>query len=257
MEKEREYIFGKHAIFEALTEKPEIIKRLFLDQNIKLDEKRIALLERSKIEIRELDLRKILKVIGKDAVHQGIVAEINTEKLLIPYKKFIETLDINENSALLIFGEVQDPHNVGAIIRSAAAFGLKGVLIPLHKQAPISGTVIKVSAGMAFRIPLVSITNVNSVVRDLQKRGFWIYGLEGEKGNTTTTTEIYTKPSVFIVGNEGKGLRQKTQELCDNLISIPIHPRTESLNASVAAAVVLSSWSGQHKQAVLEKDSGK
>jgi len=249
MEKEREYIFGKHAIFEALKEKPEIIKRLFLDAKIKLDPKRIALLERLKIDIRELDLKKLSKIINKDTVHQGLVAEINSEKLLIPYKNFVENLNINENSALLILGEVQDPHNVGAVIRSAAAFGLAGVLIPPHKQAPVTGTVIKVSAGMAFRIPLVSITNVNSVTRDLQKRGFWVYGLDGE-GETSTSSEIYSKPSVFILGNEGRGLRQKTKELCDNLLSIPIHPRTESLNASVATAVVLASWSKQHPQAI-------
>ncbi len=108
---------------------------------------------------------------------------------------------------------------------------------------------IKVSAGMAFRIPLVSISNVNSVARDLQKRGFWVYGLEGE-GDATTTTEKFDRPSAFILGNEGSGLRQKTKELCDNLISIPIHPRCESLNAAAATAVVLSAWSKEHPKAL-------
>lgn len=256
MEKEREYMFGKHAIFEALKEKPEIIKRLFVDSEIKLDQKRIAILERSKIDIRELDIKKMSKIIGRDAVHQGLVAEINSEKLLIPYKKFIENLEIDNNSALLVLGEVQDPHNVGAVIRSAAAFGLKGVLIPPHRQSPVTGTVIKVSAGMAFRIPLVLITNVNSAVRDLKKKGFWVYGLDGD-GETSTVSEIYSKPSVFILGNEGRGLRKKTRELCDNLLSIPIHPRTESLNASVATAVALSSWSRQHSEAIQNNFSEK
>ena len=151
--------------------------------------------------------------------------------------------------ALLVLGEVQDPHNVGAVIRSAAAFGFAGVLIPPHNQAPVNGTVVKVSAGMAFRIPLVTIPNVNTVLRDLKEDGFWVYGLEGE-GTTKTTTEKYTRPTVFVLGNEGSGLREKTKELCDELLSIPIHPRCESLNAAAATAVVMAGWSAQHPEAL-------
>jgi 23S rRNA (guanosine2251-2'-O)-methyltransferase len=98
---------------------------------------------------------------------------------------------------------------------------------------------------MAFKIPLVTISNVNTAIRDLQKSGFWAYGLEGE-GTTSTTKEKFSKPSVFVLGNEGSGLREKTKEQCDDLISIPIHPRCESLNAAAATAVVLASWSAQH-----------
>ena len=148
-------------------------------------------------------------------------------------------------------GEVQDPHNVGAVIRSAAAFGVKGVLIPPHNQAPVTGTVVKVSAGMAFRIPLVTISNVNSTIRDLQSDGFWVYGLEGG-GEANTVTEQYSKPSVFVLGNEATGLREKTREVCDELISITMHPQCESLNAAAATAIVLASWSAQHQGALSE-----
>ena len=102
---------------------------------------------------------------------------------------------------------------------------------------------------MAFRIPLVTIPNVNTVLRDLKEGGFWVYGLEGE-GTTTTATERYTKPTVFVLGNEGSGLREKTREVCDELLSIPIHPRCESLNAAAATAIVLSGWSAQHPEAL-------
>ena len=168
---------------------------------------------------------------------------------MVAYKTFKQTLKNDPTTALLVLGEVQDPHNVGAVIRSAAAFGLAGILIPPHNQAPVTGTVVKVSAGMAFRIPLVTIPNVNTVLRDLQADGFWVYGLEGA-GTTTTITEKYSRPSVFVLGNEGEGLREKTKELCDELLSIPIHPRCESLNAAAATAVVLAGWSAQHGDAL-------
>ncbi len=102
---------------------------------------------------------------------------------------------------------------------------------------------------MLRRIPLVAISNVNAVARDLKSRGFWLYGLEGD-GTVSTTTEKFTRPSAFILGNEGAGLRQKTKEVCDDLISIPIHPRCESLSAAAATAIVLATWSAEHQGAV-------
>ncbi len=248
MKQELEYIFGKHAVSEALAHRPDIIRQIFLDLNFS-DEKIMGQIERAKVSVKPLNPKNPPRGISANAAHQGIVAGVVPEALMVSYRDFIASLAIDENTALLVLGEVQDPHNVGAVIRSAAAFGLKGVLIPPHNQAPVTGTVIKVSAGMAFRIPVVAISNVNAVGRDLKDRGFWVYGLEGA-GTVSTTTEVFSKPSVFILGNEGSGLREKTKELCDDLISIPIHPRCESLNAAAATAVVLASWSAQHPQAL-------
>ncbi|MFZ2501025.1 MAG: RNA methyltransferase, partial [Minisyncoccia bacterium] len=148
-----------------------------------------------------------------------------------------------------ILAEVQDPHNVGAIIRSAAAFGLAGVLIPEHHQAGISGTVVKTSAGMAFRIPLVSIGNVNNAIKVLKEKGFWVYGLAMD-GTAALGAEAFDTPSAFIVGNEGVGIREKTLEHCDVTLNVPMHPRTESLNAAVSAAVVFYAWSAKHPEAL-------
>ncbi len=249
MKTEYEYIFGKHAVYEALRHRPDVVKQVYLDLNFS-DERIVGLIESSKLEIRPLNLKNPPRGISANAAHQGIVAGIVPDRLMVPYKEFITQVPATPNSALLILGEVQDPHNVGAVIRSAAAFGLCGVLIPPHNQAPVPGTVIKVSAGMAFRIPLVAISNVNAVARDLKDRGFWLYGLEGE-GTVSTTTEQFSRPAAFILGNEGSGLRQKTKEVCDDLISIPIHPQCESLNAAAATAVVLAAWSAAHPQALL------
>jgi 23S rRNA (guanosine2251-2'-O)-methyltransferase len=248
MKTEYEYIFGKHAVSEALRERPDVVKQVYLDLNFS-DQKIVSQIEAAKVAVRPLNPKNPPRGVSANASHQGIVAGIVAEKLMVDYKDFTKNLEANPGTALLILGEVQDPHNVGAVIRSAAAFGLSGVLIPPHNQAPVNGTVIKVSAGMAFRIPLVAISNVNAVIRDLQKRGFWVYGLEGD-GTVSTTTEKFSKPTAFVLGNEGSGLRAKTKEVCDDLISIPIHPRCESLNAAAATAVVLASWSAQHPESL-------
>ena len=149
---------------------------------------------------------------------------------------------------------------MGAIIRSAAAFGISAVLIPEHNQAPVTGTVVKASAGMVFRIPLVSIGNVNQAIMILKEKGFWIYGLAqhqirfgaglAAEGTNTPGSEVFDTPSAFVIGNEGGGIREKTLEACDVTLSIPIHSRTESLNASVAAAIVFYEWSRKHPEAL-------
>jgi 23S rRNA (guanosine2251-2'-O)-methyltransferase len=243
-----EYIFGKHAVREVLLMRPDVVKEVHAARDFSAEDI-LQLAEAKKIPLKLLNLNNPPRGVSSKAAHQGIVAGIKAEKLTIPYKEFKAGLKKEDHTALLVLGEVQDPHNVGAVIRSAAAFGLKGVLIPPHNQAPVTGTVVKVSAGMAFKIPLVTISNVNTVLRDLQSDGYWVYGLEGD-GTTTTVAEKFTRPSVFVLGNEGSGLREKTKELCDELISIPIHPQCESLNAAAATAIVLASWSAQHGDAL-------
>ena len=123
------------------------------------------------------------------------------------------------------------------------------MLIPEHNQAQVTGAVVKVSAGMAFKVPLVAIGNVNHTVRDLKKKGFQIYGLEGT-GDQNLSDEKFEEPSVIIVGNEATGIREKTRDLCDKLIKIPMNPSSESLNAASAVSVTLYRWSTQHPGAL-------
>lgn len=243
-----EYIFGKHAVLEAVERRPDVVKELYVSADFS-DTKYLDRLVATGLSPRVLNTKNPPRGISANAPHQGVVAGIVPDRLMVPYKEFVAGLRPDAHTALLLLGEVQDPHNVGAVIRSAAAFGFAGVLIPPHNQAPVTGTVVKVSAGMAFRIPLVAIGNVNTTMRELKDLGFWMYGLEGG-GNASTTTEQFTHPTVFLLGNEGEGLREKTKELCDALISIPIHPRCESLNAAAAAAVVMANWSAQHPKAL-------
>lgn len=246
-----EYIFGKHAVLEAVERRPDVVKELYLSADFS-DTEYVSRLLKTGLSPRPLNPKNPPRGISANAPHQGVVAGIMPERLMVPYADFVNSLTSDAHTALLLLCEVQDPHNVGAVIRSAAAFGFAGVLIPPHNQAPVTGAVVKVSAGMAFRIPLIAIGNVNTTMRDLKERGFWMYGLEGG-GSISTTTEKFTHPTAFLLGNEGEGLREKTKELCDGLISIPIHPRCESLNAAAAAAIVMATWSAQHPKALSRK----
>lgn len=250
MEMEDKYIwiYGKHAVLEALTFRPDVVSEVFLRNDVEFSVPKELLTSIKNINIFEDT--KVPKAVDKHAVHQGMIAKIDKQKLMVSFDDFKQTLRAHKDTALLLLGEIQDPHNVGAVVRSAAAFGLGGVLIPKHRQAGVTGTVVKVSAGMAFRIPLVEITNVNRAIEDLKEIGFWIYGLDGAKNTTALPSEQFTKPSVFVLGNEGEGIREKTKEHCDTIISIPIHKKCESLNAAASAAIVFYAWSVQHRDAL-------
>lgn len=242
------YIYGKHALMEALSSAPHVIKKAFLAPTVKDTDLR-ALLEKNAIPTSPLASGKSKEMVGRDTVHQGIIGVMDPSALLVSFDTFIDSLDLTKRPSLALLGEVQDPHNVGAIIRSAAAFGLSGVLIPEHHQAGITGAVVKTSAGMAFRIPLITIGNINHTLDVLKEKGFWVYGLAME-GSVSLGSEAFDVPSVFVIGNEGAGIREKTRETCDVLLSIPMHPRTESLNAAVSAGVVFYEWSRKHPEAL-------
>ncbi len=242
------YIYGKHALTEALQNTPRVIRKVFLAPDLRDTELR-ALLTKNNITAAQLATGKGKELVGRDTAHQGIIATMDPSSLLISLDDFLKTIDVRTNPAVAVLGEVQDPHNVGAIIRSAAAFGLSAVLIPEHNQAGITGAVVKTSAGMVFRIPLVSIGNVNNTLKVLKEKGFWIYGLAMD-GATSLGTDVFDAPSAFVVGNEGAGIREKTIQTCDVTLKIPMHSRTESLNAAVSAAVVFYEWSKKHPEAL-------
>jgi len=243
---EKVYVYGKNALIEALENVPQVIKRVHLAAEF--DDARLKqALKARDIPVQIMDSTEAKRSVG-DASHQGVIAVIDADALMQPFGEFLAGLKPGKATALAVMGEVQDPHNVGAIIRSAAAFGLSGVLIPEHNQAQVTGTVVKTSAGMAFRVPLVSIGNVNDTLRTLKEAGFWIYGLSMD-GNPVGT-ETFDAPAVFVLGSEGAGIREKTLDACDIRLSIPMHPRCESLNVAVSAGIVFNTWSAQHPHAM-------
>jgi 23S rRNA (guanosine2251-2'-O)-methyltransferase len=199
------------------------------------------LAQKQKVMRVPFEERAIEKKVGEDAVHQSVAALIESDKLTQDFPQFIETVSGRTSVALALLAEIQDPQNVGSVIRSAAAFGLSGILIPKDRQAQVTGAVIKASAGAAFTVPLVTIGNVNQTIEELKERRFWVYGLAGE-GEKNIREEDFSENSVFVIGNEGKGIREKTFEHCDITLRIPIANSVESLNAGVSAAIAFYEW---------------
>lgn len=235
------YLYGKHALREALLSRPQIIKKVFLDDNAMVDKEITDILTQNNITPGKLKAQADISV-SKDAVHQGVIALIKNEALYSDIATIDTIFKEVQNPLFVLLDELHDPHNVGAIIRSAAAFGASAVLMPEHNQSPVTGTVIKTSAGMAFRIPIIRIGNVNQTLRTLKDKGAWVYGLVMD-GDTILKDAKFDTPTVVVVGNESDGIRQKTLELCDIKLSIPMSPVCESLNASIATSTVLYEWS--------------
>ncbi len=241
MATEKLYLYGKHALSEALLARPQVVQKVFLSADMMEDAELIGTLKKHPISISAMK-GDIKKDVGSDAVHQGVIAVIASDLLYSDLNDALEVASKKTNPCIVLLDELHDPHNVGAIIRSAVAFGASAILMPKHNQAPITGVVIKTSVGMVFRIPIVLIGNVNQTIRDLKEKGYWSYGLV-MGGTTALQKAVFDTPTLFVVGNESVGIREKTLELCDVPLSIPMSPRCESLNAATATSVVLYEYS--------------
>ncbi len=248
MKQTKIYIYGKHAVEEALLHAPRVVKKIHLAAQME-DKGLRGIIRKSGIPVEPLDQRKATSQVEGGAAHQGIIALVSLGELVVPFEKFFDAFSANPNTALVLLDGVQDPHNLGAVVRSAAAFGAAAVLIPTHKQSPVTGAVIKASAGMAFRVPLVSVENVQQAIAQLKKKGVKVYGLAA-KGNTNVSSETFNAPTLFVMGNEAQGISAAAKALCDTTLSISINPRCESLNVATSSAIALFAWSGKHPQAL-------
>jgi len=179
--------------------------------------------------------REALDRMTNKAVHQGVVA--------VGAAQAYRTLDEAAGSArlLVVLDGVEDPHNLGAIIRTANGAGADAVCIPERRSAGLSETVAKAAAGALEYTPVVRIGNVSQTLEWLKKHGFWIYGLD-ERGEESYDKVRFFEPAALVFGGEGRGLHQHVRERCDFLVSIPLAGRIPSLNVSVAAGVVLFEW---------------
>lgn len=246
-----EILFGRHPVLEKLQRSPREVEKLFLKKGLQgevvLDIRRLA--DEHRIPIQWVPEQRLWSLAGKGN-HQGVVATINPFR----YQDFEEWQGIRERSrsegsgvreAVLILDEIEDPHNFGAMIRSATASGISGIFVGMHHQAPVSGTVVKASAGTAGVVPVVRGESAAEMALRLQEMGFWIIGLDSRSDQHLWELELKDHPVAFVVGNEGRGLRKKTGELCDFLVSIPMEREVESLNASVSAALLCYEWKRQ------------
>jgi 23S rRNA (guanosine2251-2'-O)-methyltransferase len=171
--------------------------------------------------------------------HQGVIGEA----VAFRYAEFKTVLDAvadrGDAALVLALDGVTDPHNLGAILRSAAAAGVDGVILPERRSAAINETVIRASAGNASRVKVARVVNLGRALDDLKEAGAWIYGLDAGEGSVDYLQEPFDRATVLVMGSEGEGLHQKIAERCDGRLRIPMPGGVESLNVSAAAAVVL------------------
>ena len=234
-----DWIWGKHSVFETLNSE-RAINRIWCTTEIYSSEKFFILLKELKskgVLIEEVSWNR-LSQLTLGASHQGIALQLACSKT-ISLEKLIDFSKKNSAKPIILaLDGITDPHNVGAIIRSAEAFDCKGMIIPQRRSAGLTGTVAKVAAGALEHLSVSRVVNLNRALEELKKNGFLVVGLSGE-GQTSISMFNEKTPLVVVVGSEDKGISLLTQKKCDLLLRIPLKGKTSSLNASVAAAISL------------------
>ena len=230
-------VAGKNSVVEALRAKVPA-KELVVAIKVEIDEKiseAIRLAKNSDLPIKELPRRALDDLTGS-ANHQGIALVIKP----FNYTEF-EKLIAGAKKPMMLIGldGITDPHNLGAVVRSAAAFGADGVVIPERRNASMTGSAWKASAGAAARMPISQVTNLVRSIEDAKKAGCFVIGLDAEGDATLAKMNLATESIFIIVGSEGKGLSRLVRDKCDLVVSIPMQSSVESLNASVATAIVM------------------
>lgn len=224
-------LFGKHAALAALDNPMRKIKRVLVTKGTQSELagklaklKNVAITEGQKLE----------QMLPPGSVHQGIAVEC--DKLAQPSLQ--QWLAEGAQKPVLLLDQVSDPHNVGAILRSAAAFDVGAVIVTDRGAPEESGVMAKAASGALEVVPLISVTNLVQAIEHIKKAGYWIYGMDGAAKDTLGNAKLDIK-TALVLGAEGAGLRRLTSEHCDFLVKLPIAPQMESLNVSNAAAVAL------------------
>ena len=232
----KQILFGLHACLEALKNPKRGGHSLFITHKafLGLDEVVQESIQKitTPIFVESLELEKRL---SPGDVHQGIVLEVAP----LPNLFLEEVIDRLESpSTVVILDQVTDPHNVGAILRSAAAFGVAALIMPTHHSAEINGTLAKVASGALEYVPIILVNNLKQAMDYLKLKNFWCVGLD-EQGNQETSSFDFDGKTALVLGAEGKGLRRLTAETCDVLLRLPTSALFQTLNVSNAAAVAL------------------
>ena len=235
-----DFIWGKHSVLAAL-DSGRPINRVWCTSEIRSSEKFFILLKEIKnkgVLVEEVSWSRISQI-TRGAIHQGITLQVSYTKTL-PLEELINLSRENKTYPILIcLDGITDPHNVGAIIRSAEAFGCSGIILPQRRSAGITGTVSKVAAGALENLSISRVVNLNRSLQRLKDDGFLVVGLS-EKAKDSVYKFKKDMPLVIVIGSENKGISLITQKYCDYLLKIPLIGKTASLNASVAAGICIS-----------------
>ena len=221
-------VYGRNVALEFL-KKSEKIRKIYLQDNFH-DENLISLIEKFKIPViyrRKIELDQLA-----NGVHQGIILDVEDFR----YSE-IESFYNKDDCFLVMLDHLEDPHNFGAIIRTSEAALVDGIVIPKNRGVDVNGTVIKTSVGTTENVPIAMVTNLKTTLDELKKNGFWIVGtdMEGEDYREID----YSGKIALIIGNEGSGMSRLVKESCDFIAKIPMYGKVNSLNASVAAGIMI------------------
>lgn len=238
MSENLDILYGIHAVMEALKSKKRNVVQLYVADNKaghRAVEEIIRLAKRNNVKIDRMDV-KMMDRLTKGGNHQGVLAKAQPVRLMKLSTALYES-DGNKKDLWLAVDEMTDPQNLGAIIRSAACLGFSTIILPQRRTVGLTPAVYKVACGAVERVNIVEVSNLSNALLDLKEEGFWIYGADMD-GQPITQTD-YASPAVLVIGSEGTGIREKTAENCDQIISIPQKGGVESLNASVAAGIIM------------------
>ncbi|MBQ3469344.1 MAG: 23S rRNA (guanosine(2251)-2'-O)-methyltransferase RlmB [Bacilli bacterium] len=223
-------IYGRNVALEVLKKK-ENIKKVFLQQNF--DDKRIlSLLEKNKITPIYLEKKEIDDLI--DGKHQGIILDIRDYQY-----KSLEDVSKDDDAVVVILDHIEDPHNLGAIIRTCEAAGIKDIIISKNRQVGVNATVMKTSAGALLNTNVIMVSNIANAINVLKKDGFWVVGTTLADDSLDYREVDYSGRIALVIGNEGKGISDIVSKACDYRVKIPMRGTINSLNASVASGIMI------------------
>ncbi len=232
-----DFVFGRHAVVEAL-QTPDRVNRIFIQEGTSgRDAAKVIELAREKgIQVQTVPKTKIEDLVG-NAVHQGLVASIAAYEYADLEDVFKKAEEKGEDPFIVILDGVEDPHNLGSILRTADATGVHGIIIPKRRSASLTATVAKASTGAIEHVPVVRVTNLTQTIEQLKARGVWVFGTDM---NGTDYRKWNTSgPLAIVMGNEGKGVSRIVKESVDEMVTIPMVGHVQSLNASVASALMM------------------
>ena len=234
--KSHEIIYGIHAVEAALRNQPENVLQVFVQQgrNDKRIKKILDIAKNSGVSLQSISNEKLKEKCPR-ARHQGVVAEIRAGRSgTVTLDDMLE----KESLLLLVLDEVQDPHNIGACLRTADAIGVDAVVVSKNRSPALTPVIRNVASGAAETVPYIMVSNIARALEKIKDNNVWVMGTSGDASHTIYDCKVNNRLAL-VMGSEGKGMRRLTREACDELVSIPMQGSVESLNISVATAVCL------------------
>jgi 23S rRNA (guanosine2251-2'-O)-methyltransferase len=244
---EAEMVTGRNSVIEALRAKIpattlHIATKIDMDDRVR---ESLAMANKRGIPLLEIPRTELDRLTGPDTVHQGIALSVPPYTYAHPLE-LAEKAEAGDSAPVFVaLDGITDPRNLGAIVRSVGAFGGYGVIVPKRRSVGVNAAAWKTSAGAIARTPVAMAANLTQTLKSFKDRGYFVVGLDGEADSSLPVTELAGTPLLIVVGSEGKGLSRLITETCDVIVSIPMSGKTESLNAGIAASVVLYEISRQ------------